>query len=522
MIEPRTLSAESLPFMKDWVARLLDDCLAFKVGAPFAVAPTDMDEAALNAAARIHDEGEPLEVVVGTFRDAVLPSSLNFGASTFLAHPDCGNAIAAILGDFARALLQQNLSSFDYSPAASHLELALLKRMRALVGFPIDPTAQGTLVAGGAFVFGGAGANFACLLAAREHLKRRLARQGACFDPRRTRVLANRPFSHFSLRPSLHMLGLGNADLSDAQRRDLGVETECLRDVDSIHFRMDTGDLERRIVETLDRGEQIMCVFTTAGDSRMMAFDEIDAVADIAARYGLWVHDDACEGGQVLFSPRLRGLMVGAERANSISMDPHKVLMIPYNLSLFLLRDPADLVHVSGGAATVINQDDRTLGMYTPAINSKGFVSLKLWFLLKHWGWHLLADEIDRRHALARQAAAHVAGYSDLVLVNPQVQHNAVAFLYCPTDLRREVALDQINALNRAIHHRLNMETRYFVHAFSSRDEEGVVSRDHGMIYPLRMMFGNPLTTWDDVARCLEEIVRIGREQGVGPVGPCP
>jgi hypothetical protein len=84
------------------------------------------------------------------------------------------------------------------------------------------------------------------------------------------------------------MLGLGNGDLGDAERQEPGLEAECLREVATSHFQTDAEDLERQIEATLARGEEIMCVFLVAGDSRFMAFDDIEKVAVVAERYGLW------------------------------------------------------------------------------------------------------------------------------------------------------------------------------------------------------------------------------------------
>ncbi|MBW3570180.1 MAG: hypothetical protein KY467_03655 [Gemmatimonadetes bacterium] len=102
MQEPLTISADSLPFFREKVDRLLDACLAFKVREPFGVPPAALDEDALRAAAAIRAEGEPLDDVLEALAGTVLPASVNFGAPAFLAHPDCGNSIAAALGDFAR------------------------------------------------------------------------------------------------------------------------------------------------------------------------------------------------------------------------------------------------------------------------------------------------------------------------------------------------------------------------------------------------------------------------------------
>lgn len=450
--------------------------------------------------------GEPLSDLVNWLEEVVFRGSLNFGSPTFLAHPDCGVSTAGVLGDIANAFLGQNLASIDYSPVATALEARLLRELREVVGYPLVAGA-GTQALGGGIVFGGSQANLAGLLGAREHLRARLRAAGRPYDPRRTRVLANRPFTHFSLRRSLHLLGLGNRDLDDAALAAAGLEREALLDVTTRDYRTDPADLERRLAMALDRGEDVMAVFAVAGDSRYMAFDDLDAVCDVAERYGVWVHVDACEGGQVLFSPRRRHLMSGVDRANSVSLDPHKVLMVPYNVSAFFLRDPAWLGYFASDPTSLINQDDDSLGAYTPGINSKSFVSLKLILMLRHWGWDRVAAEIDRRHSLALAAARLVREQPRLALVNPLVEHNAVGFLYLPY---REVSREELFDLNRRLHGELNSTTRYFVHGFAAKDDMGVVYRDRSELYVLRMMFGNPLTRLRDVEGALLAVVAAG------------
>lgn len=489
--------------------RLVSACLEFKLGDPFAVSPSAMDERRLRAVAAVEDAGAPLDFILEQFEREILPSSLNFGSPTFLAHPDAGNATAGILGEVANAFLQQNLCSADYAPAATRIELELLKVLRRVVGFRDGEEDDGAIAAGGAFVFGGAGANFACLLAAREHLKRKLARDGREFDPRRTRVLGNSPFTHGSLRRSLSMLGLGNRDLDARRLLELGVDEEALLEVDTTGFALDVDDLERKLEQVASRGESAMAVFAVAGDSRFMAFDDLQRIADVAERHDVWVHVDACEGGQVLFSPRRRHLMAGVERCHSVALDPHKFLLVPYNLSLFYLRDPECMADMSSDPEDVINQDERSLGAFTPAINSKGFISLKLLFMLKHWGWDRLAREIDRRHDLALRTARWVDDHPLLTLVNPDIGHNAVALVFAPGEACQPHAL---NALNEQIHTQLNMTTRYFIHGCPARDDAARVRPDRGPIYILRLMFGNPQTTWPVVEQALEAIVAIGTE----------
>jgi len=129
--------------------------------------------------------------------------------------------------------------------------------------------------------------------------------------------------------------------------------------------------------------------------------------------------------------------------------------------------------------------------------------------MLQHWGWDQLAEEINRRHELARLAADWIREQPRLRLINPDVSHNAVAFMYIPEGVDDA---EQLNRLNRALHERLNMDTKFFVHAFSARDDDARVRSDRGSIFALRMMFGNPLSDWAIVRECLETISKIGYE----------
>ncbi|MGH3568409.1 MAG: pyridoxal phosphate-dependent decarboxylase family protein [Pseudonocardia sp.] len=465
-----------------------------------------LNRAAIESVSRVTDEGTPLEVLVEWLRSVVFPGSLNFGSPTFLAHPDNGSSTAGVLGDIASAFLSQNLSSIDYSPVATPLEQQLLAQLREVVGYP-SADGSDAQAAGGGIVFGGSQANYSGLLAAREHLRRQLAGQGRRFDPRRARVLANRPYSHFSLRRSLHLLGLGNADLTDEELAAEGLERESLREVGVDGLRTDPSDLDRQIMAVCERGEDVMAVFAVAGDSRFMTFDDLEAVCDVAERHDVWVHVDACEGGQVLFSPRTRHRMRGVERSHSISIDPHKVLLVPYNVSAFFLRDPRWLGYFATNPTTLINQEEDSLGGTAPGINSKGFISLKLIMMLRHWGWRRLAEEIDRRHDMALHAARLIDAHPRLWLLNPEVEHNAVGFAYVPTV---STDLDMVNSVNREIHRMLNQTTPYFIHAFPSRDGHGIISPGHGSVYALRMMYGNPLGGPAEITGAIEAIVALG------------
>lgn len=516
-------------------------CFDFKNGPPIkknSASGFELDIEDVMSASNIATRGESLDTVIHKFRHSILNQSVNFASPSFLAHPDNGASVAAVLGDFARGMMHQNLVSYEYSPAATYAEYALLKQLRSLIGYKdagahkpeqapgfFDSYVFGKQAdanafkapeslgdAGGAFVFGGTGANFSCLLAAREHLKRKLQRENKIYNPRRTKILTKLPFAHYSMRRAGSLLGLGNTDLTPQQLTEHKLSSDFRVDIASRNFKVDLVDLERQIDTTLSAGDDILAIFALAGDSRIMSFDDLDAICDIAEKYDIWVHADACEGGQCLFSPNTRHVMKGIERVNSVSLDPHKTLMLPYALSLFFLRDIENMDYIDA-STSLIRLGSLSLGTYTPNVGSKDFSSLRLWFLLKHWGWERIAAEIDRRHTLALEAATYINNSPDLVMLHSQVEHNAVGFVFKPAQLKLdEKGIELLVKLNKQIHHALNGEADFYIHMMMCRDDEGRLSTVRPDVAILRMMFGNPSTTPDIVFSCLQRISKIGNE----------
>jgi len=547
--EPIVYSPESRNFFLYHLQGIVEKLLDFKESSPVKLNDSGKFNVDINAvmrSSRIHHGGEKLSDIIQNFSENILDQSLNFGSPAFLAHPDNGSGVAAMLGDFARGMMQQNLVSYEYSPAATYVEYALLQQIRAIIGYKInDPTEfsasqkksgffdnyifgqsdnhhknnnenQGDFsvgLAGGAFLFGGTHANFIGLLTAREKIKKRLIKNGQLYNPRKMKILTKIPYAHYSMRRSAFLLGLGNSDLTDEQIRDMGLSRDMRVNVESKNYKMSIYDLEVKINSVLDAGEEVMSIFAIAGDSRMVSFDDLREITKIAEKYDIWVHADGCEGGQCLFSPRRRHLWDGVENVNSISLDPHKVLMIPYNLSIFMLRDIEDMGLIDIGTS-LVRLGSLSHGTYTPGIGSKDFASLRLWFLLKHLGWDGLAQVIDQRHELAKETARIIEEIPDLLLINKNIDHNAVAFAFCPHDyLNSETFnLDAINSINKQIHHRLNCQSVYYLHMMSSQDDNSILSKTKKEIAILRIMYGNPNTTIEIVKNCLNEVVRIGCE----------
>lgn len=545
--EPIVYSKENREFFLTHLNKVINACLDFKESPPVKLNSNgkflvDIDK--IFEKSQILVQGNSLESVIDDFSKYILDQSLNFSSPSFLAHPDNGSGIASIIGDVARGLMQQNLVSYEYSPAATYVEYTLLQQIRTIIGYQIFHTKDFSVeqkqsgffdnyifgqsldkklgdefgdfsvdLAGGAFVFGGTNANFTGLLAAREKLKKKISRKGGIYDPRKVRILTKVPFAHYSMRRSASLLGLGNNDLTTEQLKDMRLSQDMRVNIQTQNYKIDIYDLEIKINKVLNDGEEILSIFAVAGDSRMVSFDNLRAITQIAEKYDVWVHADGCEGGQCLFSPNRKHLWDGVENVNSLSLDPHKVLMVPYNLSLFMLRDIEDMRLIDIGTS-LVRLGSLSHGTFTPGIGTKDFASLRLWFLLKHIGWERLAKEIDHRHELALGTAELIKYIPELMLINQDIEHNAVAFAFCPLNYFQSdvFSLVEINTINKEIHNRLNGQTGYYLHMMSTQDDNCVLSKDRMDVTILRAMYGNPLTSIEIIENCLREVVRLGRE----------
>jgi len=243
---------------------------------------------------------------------------------------------AALAGDWTASLLDQNAAFRNSSTLATEVETVALGWLRELFGLP-----EGY---GGALVASATFANFTGLGAAThwwgEHHGADVAADGLAGLPRMP-VLSG-GYVHASSRKALQMLGHGRESVEVFTRDPIG--------------RVDLAAMERRLAE-LDAPAVIIA---NAGEVNAGDFDPVADLADLAERYGAWLHVDGAFGLFAALSPRTAGLVAGIERADSIACDAHKWLNVPYESGFAFLREPARLAVAFGmpGAAYLPAPDD--------------------------------------------------------------------------------------------------------------------------------------------------------------------
>lgn len=449
------------------------------------------------------EKGISLDLLVESLIDVAKASS-NLGSENFLGFPDAGSSVAANLAGVLSLFLNQNLVNESFcAPEATFVELDTILWLRQLAGYILPRTINAAEDAGGVAVTGGVQSNAIGLLAARERLVPGALQLGLTnVDISKIRIITPGDINHYSIRCSLGWLGLGEKSIIQSP---LGED-----------FKYDLPALEEIIKKELSLGNKIMALVAYAGDSRTQSIDCLDELGTICEKYGIWFHVDACHGVQLLFSKRLKKRMRGIEKADSIAVDPHKVLWIPYNLSYILFKDPRLLKKI-GASSDLITKERWAFGQFTPFTGSKAFNSFKLWALIKHLGTVRIGELIEGRIDLVENIQKLIDNNGELLRIN-NTDINSVAFVYLPPSYRAQGRLylsdfeiDQLNEVNLAIYRNLLKEGNIYIHTFVLKDYPRLFhpERRHS-IQMLRIMPGNHSVDIDIVKQAVEKVVKLG------------
>lgn len=212
-------------------------------------------------------------------------------------------------------------------------------------------------------------------------------------------------------------------------------------------FRMDMAALERMIAQDRAAGFEPFLVVGTAGTVDTGSIDPLNALADLAAREGLWFHVDGAFGALAKLAPDLAPLLAGLERADSLAFDFHKWAQVPYDAGCVLVREPGRQAAAFAQSLAYLSREDRGLAAGAPWFCdlgpdlSRGFRALKVWFALAGFGTQKLGQVVTQSCALAQELARQVQATAQLQLLAP-VTLNVVCFRVAAPDVED---LDRLN-----------------------------------------------------------------------------
>jgi L-2,4-diaminobutyrate decarboxylase len=405
-----------------------------------------------------------------------------------VAHLHCPPLALAVAADLAVSALNPSLDSWDQAPAATTVETCLLQDLAGMVGYP--PSAAGVLTSGGTE------SNLMGLMLARDHLLTAACGRRTELDglPKEVtpRIFASAA-AHFSVQRAAALLGLG--------------ENAVVRVAVDSSLRMSPEALRQALQQAVRAGGMPLAVVATAGTTDTGAVDPLHTAADLATAYGAWLHVDAAYGGGALFSERLRPLLDGIAKANSVSLDWHKLGWQPAAAGVFLVRDAADYAPLARNAAYLNPPDDERAGYHSLLGRSlrttRRADAFKIAVTLRLLGREGLGRLVDACHDLAQYAADAIATHPRLEPHTPPAL-TTVCFRYLPQHpaLRDPAAVDEINA---SLRRRLLAEGRAVV----GRTE--LPGHGPGRVR-LKLTLLNPHSTPDDIDAVLGAVAAAGQD----------
>ena len=369
-----------------------------------------------------------VDEVYAQVREHILPYPTNNIHPRFWSWVGGTGTATQMISDMVMSAMNSASLGFDEA-ASTYVELQLLDWLKSLLGFDAD--SSGLLVSGGSM------ANLVGLAAARTAIAPYDVRERGvdiALQPRLVFYASTE--THSSVRKGIELLGLGRESLS-------------LVPVDD-DFQINLHDLRDRIRQDRAAGLLPACIIGNAGTVNTGAIDALDALADIAAAEGLWLHVDGAFGACAALSEDSRHRVAGMERADSVAFDLHKWLYVQYDCGCVLVR--SDNVHRRTFSVTPAYLRSFERGLASGPNNfseygvqlSRSFKALRAWMALKTEGADRYGEQIEQN---IRQASY----LSDRVDAEPRLQRlaptplNIVNFRYRPDGLAAE-RLDDLNA----------------------------------------------------------------------------
>ncbi len=305
----------------------------------------------------VGEAGKPFGQMLDILASEVNRAGINPASGRHLGYIPNGGIWSASVADMLAAATNRNAGVFFSGQGAVVLENQVIKWLCEVFGYP--DSAHGTLLSGGSV------ATLTALVAARD------AHKIGSENVRRS-VVYGTGQAHHCIQKALHIAGLGEAIF-----REISVDER---------FRMDVAWLETALLADKAAGLQPFLVVGTAGITNTGAIDPLDSIADLCHEHGAWFHVDAAYGGFFVLVESLREKFQGIERSDSLVVDPHKGLFLPYGLGVALVREGQRLVDSFGHQSSSYLVDAQGFGELSPSDCgpelTRHFRGLRLWLPL--------------------------------------------------------------------------------------------------------------------------------------------
>src|ERR1017187_7108889 len=375
-------------------------------------------------------QGEPFEALLKDVERLILPGVTHWQSPNFFAYFPCNASGPGILGDLLYSGLGVQGMLWSTSPACTELETLVLDWLVPMLGLSEKFLSSST--GGGVIQDTASSAALCALLAARERATNYTSNQKGC-DGRIVAYASSH--THSSLEKAAMIAGIGVSNL-----RRIEVDE---------NFAMRPDALARQI-EADKRAGLVPCfVCATVGTTSSNAMDPIADIAKVCRPRNLWLHVDAAMSGTAALCPEFRHLQSGVEFADSYNFNPHKWMFTNFDCNCFWIADRKPLIQTRSILPEYLRNQATESGAVIDYRDwhiqlGRRFRSLKLWFVIRHYGIEGLQHHIREHVRLAQQFAAWVRDDSRLELAAP-AQLNLVCFRLRSGDSANQLLMERLN-----------------------------------------------------------------------------
>ncbi|MCM8568642.1 aminotransferase class V-fold PLP-dependent enzyme [Gramella jeungdoensis] len=386
----------------------------------------------------ISEEPTELTRLITAVENNIDNAGINPASGGHMGYIPGGGLYPSALGDYMAAISNRYAGVFFAAPGAVRLENMLLRWMCRLMGFPEN--SAGNLTSGGSI------ANLIAIVTAREA-------QGLKARDFENAVIYLSEQAHHSLHKAIRIAGL-----SEAHLRYIPMDE---------NLRLSATALEKAMIKDKESGLIPFFINASIGTTNTGAVDPVNSIADIAEKYGLWFHIDAAYGGFFKLVPGLKEKFKGVERADSITLDPHKSLFLPFGTGAVLVKNKEALLKVHHYLADYMQDTHTENEEISPADISpeltKHFRGMRLWLPLKLFGLKPFRAALEEKIYLARyfhQEIQKIEGFE----VGPEPELSVAMFRYVPDDETRA------NDFNRRLLEEIRKDGRVFLSSTNIND----------------------------------------------------
>ncbi|MGM0545563.1 MAG: pyridoxal phosphate-dependent decarboxylase family protein [Bacteroidota bacterium] len=417
-----------------------------------------------------------MESLLDEVSQKVLSSITNSVGSRYFGYITGGGNQVAVLAEMIKASLNQNNLKWHSSPVSTELERLVMRWVADFIGYP--KSSAGVLLSGGSV------ANFNCMAVARKIKAPTNISDEGIYGCKPMTVYVSEE-GHSSFDKAMDMLGLGKKYL-----RKIPVDND---------FRIDVEQLEKQIHADKNAGLHPICAIAVAGTTNTGAVDDLHAVADICEKHELWFHVDAAYGGPAAKVGAAAHLFTGIDRADSVVVNPHKWMYVPFEAGGALVKNPEHLRRTFSTIPDYLKSDeqngDRTDLMEYNLPLTKEFKALKVWMTLKAYGANQLRDEIASDIKKAQYLVKLIRADKNLELMAP-APLSIVCFRYHPQMKKKY----DINELNDRLINKIESDGRVFLTGTKINNNTA-----------LRVCFINHRTRKNDIDLLVEVISELGK-----------